>query len=1648
MAGKDKREVVHSAPTKTVVNRVIELALGAGGGAVTLLSGLLAAVLILYSGYVLYDTFATERAASSNAWDLVQFKPEIMDDYEIPLSSSDLKDINKDYRCWLTVYGTSIDYPVVQGTNDTYYASVDIYRRPSLTGAIYLAAANNADFSDSYNVIYGHHMDSGAMFGSLDNMNGTETGVIITKDEIYDVQFFAVLNTDAYENQIYRVGNRMDSVLDFLRSGGVGGIGIGTEVVYFNEEVAADAKKIVALSTCANANTSGRLVIIGKMTKRIVMKDITVTKIWDDNENQDGVRPESITVVANDGTEAVLSAAENWTAVVSVRKFDNLGEVHYTWTEEASPGYVQISNVSDGDNTVITNQHIPAVKSVTVKKVWDDGNNRDGIRPASVTVALSNGQTESLNDGNSWTVTIDNLPVYEKGTEIDYSWTEEAVAGYEAALNVDGDTTTLVNAHAPETQNLTVTKIWQDNNNQDGIRPEEITVSLYGNGSYIDSLALNESNGWSGVIADQYVFENGKAIAYTWEENTVIGYTLTVEANEAATTLINTHIPETKSLTVTKIWDDNNDQDGKRPRSLRVNLSNGRSVTLNNKNNWTATIDELPVYNAGAEIEYSWTENEVKGYQAVSTFVNGNTTVLTNRHETDTTVATVTKVWEDDNNRDGIRPESITATLSNGQTVVLNDENNWTATIAGLPANANGAPIAYTWSEEDVDGYVPAEETIGTATMFTNKHEIATTSQYVQKIWDDNNNQDGIRPSEITVTLNANTVAVQSVVLNADNGWKAEINDLPLNENGKRIAYTWTEQTVAGYTLTTETKDTITTLINTHVPEVKTLEVIKVWDDANDQDGIRPESLIMTLSNGQSVELNAASGWTGKIEDLPVYHNGIAINYEWTEEASEGYAQTDVIVNGNSTAIVNTHVPATFALSVQKVWEDDDDRDQLRPSTLSVRLLAEGKEITTVFLNSVNEWHATVENLPVNDNGMVIEYSWEEDAVNGYELSSESNGTTTVLTNRHIPATKELTVVKVWDDDDNRDGMRPNTLIMSLYADDILHSTYELNESNEWTEKIEMPVYDQGRVINYTWKEPKIAGYSENVSEEGDVTVFTNIHAPAVTVRTIQKIWDDANNQDGIRPEKLEVYLRANHEVLETIVLSEENEWTYSVDDLPVYSKGMPVSYSWSEEKIPGYPSMTSDVSGTLTTFTNIHTPETTSLTVTKVWDDNNNQDGIRPENLTVTLLANNESVSSVILNDANGWSETVSELPVNANGEPIEYVWDEGEPEGYSLSTVTVGTKTILTNMHETETTVRTIVVIWDDDSNRDGLRPATLTLVLSDGTEVVLDEANNWTATVEALQKYDNGEEIDYSWAAVDVENYELVNTSVDGTVTTFTYHHEIITAARTVIKIWDDDNDRDGMRPENLTVTLNGNQDVILNEENGWTATLENLPVYANGGREIIYKWTENSVSGYSLSAKTNGNTTTLTNTHIPATTELTVIKTWDDDDNREGLRPDSLTVGLYANGTLVQKIVLMNDNRWEASINDLPVNEAGIPIVYTWTEAEVAGYMQSGMVTDGNVTEIINTREDNNYTLTITYRYASGLVAAPTYSGVYRAGDEYMVQSPVISGYYASASQVYGTLPNRNIRYIVIYDAENLGTPLASNAMSKSSGDCME
>ena len=257
---------------KSVVDAVLS-AVRVGNALMYLLSGLLAAVLMIYSGYILYDTIATDYKAYTSSWELMRYKPDAAE--EDPTEGQELlSDINEDYRAWLTVYDTTIDYPVVQGRDNLYYASHDIYRNASLTGAIYLAAENKADFTDSYNLVYGHHMDNGAMFGSLDSFadqdyfNAHKYGVIVTPSGVYDIELFAVVSTDAYENQIYTVGNRAKEVLTFLTGDRTNDVGVGTKIRVFDEKAAKNAAKIIALSTCSDAETNGRLVVFGKMTYR------------------------------------------------------------------------------------------------------------------------------------------------------------------------------------------------------------------------------------------------------------------------------------------------------------------------------------------------------------------------------------------------------------------------------------------------------------------------------------------------------------------------------------------------------------------------------------------------------------------------------------------------------------------------------------------------------------------------------------------------------------------------------------------------------------------------------------------------------------------------------------------------------------------------------------------------------------------------------------------------------------------------------------------------------------------------------------------------------------------------------------------------------------------------------------------------------------------------------------------------------------------------------------------------------------------------------------------------------------------------------------------------------------------------------------
>ena len=118
--------------------------------------------------------------------------------------------LTKDYIAWLTVDDTKIDYPIMQGTTNTAYLNRDPYGKFSLSGSIFLDSRNKNDFSDSYSVVYGHHMANNLMFGALDEFYDKkfwqehQTGTIELKDgTILKLDIFACLKTDANNEAIF-----------------------------------------------------------------------------------------------------------------------------------------------------------------------------------------------------------------------------------------------------------------------------------------------------------------------------------------------------------------------------------------------------------------------------------------------------------------------------------------------------------------------------------------------------------------------------------------------------------------------------------------------------------------------------------------------------------------------------------------------------------------------------------------------------------------------------------------------------------------------------------------------------------------------------------------------------------------------------------------------------------------------------------------------------------------------------------------------------------------------------------------------------------------------------------------------------------------------------------------------------------------------------------------------------------------------------------------------------------------------------------------------------------------------------------------------------------------------------------------------------
>lgn len=240
-----------------------------GNRILSIMAGILILLMLSYGMYSLWDTYKIYANSFADE-ELLKFRPT--DDGEDNPTLKDLKKLNPDVKAWIQVPKTNIDYPVVQGQNDMEYINKNVYGEFELSGAIFLSCLNKDDFSDPYNLVYGHNMKNGGMFADVADFTNKEYFEMHQKGKLYltdatrKIRFFACMKVTAADAKIYHPdGYRKENLKDLLDY-------IQANAVQYRDVNVADENSLIALSTCSEAETNGRVVLIGKLEREVAEK--------------------------------------------------------------------------------------------------------------------------------------------------------------------------------------------------------------------------------------------------------------------------------------------------------------------------------------------------------------------------------------------------------------------------------------------------------------------------------------------------------------------------------------------------------------------------------------------------------------------------------------------------------------------------------------------------------------------------------------------------------------------------------------------------------------------------------------------------------------------------------------------------------------------------------------------------------------------------------------------------------------------------------------------------------------------------------------------------------------------------------------------------------------------------------------------------------------------------------------------------------------------------------------------------------------------------------------------------------------------------------------------------------------------------------
>lgn len=242
--------------------------LKAANSLISVVVGLFLLVAFAYSAYALWDNAQVYNAVDDVMDELMKLKPSIEED--AGPTFEELRAINPDVCAWVTLDGTEIDYPVLQGADNLEYINKDVYGKFSMSGSIFLDTSCSNTFNEKYALLYGHHMANDKMFGDLDLyeeeqfFNQNTTGTLILPDRSYRLEIFACLRVSSSDGNIFTPSTwQQDNsgLVTYAR----------TNSMHLHEETAAkigtseEYSQILALSTCSSEYTDARTVLLAVM---------------------------------------------------------------------------------------------------------------------------------------------------------------------------------------------------------------------------------------------------------------------------------------------------------------------------------------------------------------------------------------------------------------------------------------------------------------------------------------------------------------------------------------------------------------------------------------------------------------------------------------------------------------------------------------------------------------------------------------------------------------------------------------------------------------------------------------------------------------------------------------------------------------------------------------------------------------------------------------------------------------------------------------------------------------------------------------------------------------------------------------------------------------------------------------------------------------------------------------------------------------------------------------------------------------------------------------------------------------------------------------------------------------------------------------